>query len=231
MIRLFVEEKLSTGTKFVPDDKKTHYLLHVMRLKEGDEVLLFNGKDGEFLTTLIDVKKKNCALLIGKKTREQTLRSPLILCPALIKKENMDLVLQKATELGVTAIYPLITDRTIVRGFNLERANLIVSEAAEQSERLDKPKIFDPIKLSDLFLKLPEEVIPVFLTERGESGTQLLSDIISPAFIIGPEGGFTEKETAFLLTQKNIVPLHLGDTILRAETASIAILGGFVATR
>ena len=225
MIRLFVQEKLSTGFSFELDEKKTHYLIHVMRLGQNDVVLLFNGKDGEFEATLIQVKKKSCTVLVGEKTKKQTSRPELILCPAIIKKENMDLVLQKTTELGVTKIFPLITDRTVVRGFNLERANLIVQEAAEQSERLDVPVIYEPIRLKDLFLNLPKDATPVFLTERGTSGEKTLFDVDVPAFIIGPEGGFTSAEVNFVLKHQNVVPLHLGDTILRAETASIVAVG------
>lgn len=228
MIRLFVKEKLSTGQGIFLDEKKTHYLIHVMRQKVGDSILLFNGQDGEFQSCLTEVKKKTCQLEVKEQTRDQMARRTLVLCPALIKKENMDLVLEKATELGVTDIYPLITNRTVVRGFNIERANLIVEEAAEQSERLDVPKIFNPVRLEDLFLKLGKEATPVFLTERGKSGSKLLSEIEIPAFIVGPEGGFTDSEINFILSQKNICPLHFGDTILRAETASIAVLGAWV---
>lgn len=228
MIRLFVKENLSTGKRIFLDEKKTHYLIHVMRQKLGDNILLFNGYDGEFEASLIDVKKKVCQLEVKKQTRSQTTRKPLILCPALIKKENMNLVLEKATELGVTAIYPLITNRTVVRGFNIERANLIVEEASEQSERLDVPMIFDPIRLEDLFLKLGENITPVFLTERGQSGSKALTEIDIPAFIVGPEGGFSESEVQFILSQKDVAPIHFGDTILRAETASIAVLGFWI---
>ena len=227
MIRLFVKEKLSTGQELSLDEKQAHYLIHVMRQKEGSEILLFNSVDGEFKAKVSNVKKKNCLLQVDEKTKEFSKRAELILCPSVIKKENMDLVLEKATELGVTKIYPVITNRTVVRGFNIERARLIIQEAAEQSERLDVPEIFEPILLKDLFLKFSKEVTPVFLTERGKTGSKTLSEVKNPAFIIGPEGGFTPDEVDFILCQKNVVPLHLGDTILRAETASIAILGAW----
>lgn len=228
MIRLFVNEKLSTGLKLSLDEKKAHYLIHVMRQKEGDNILLFNGADGEFKATLAEVKKKSCCLTVSEKTRDFQERPELILCPAIIKKENMDLVLEKATELGVTKIYPLITNRTVVRAFNLERARIILREAAEQSERLDIPEIFEPVPLKDLFLKFSQQTTPVFLTERGKTGDKLLPMIKNPAFIVGPEGGFSDSEVDFILSQKNVAPLHLGDLILRAETASIAILGAWL---
>ena len=227
MIRLFVEEKLSTGQELSLDEKQAHYIIHVMRQKEGSEILLFNSIDGEFKAKVCEVKKKSCLLQVFEKTKEFSKRVELVLCPALIKKENMDLVLEKATELGVTKIYPVITNRTVVRGFNIERARLIVKEAAEQSERLDVPEIFEPVSLKDLFLKFSKEITPVFLTERGKTGSKLLSEVKNPAFIVGPEGGFTMDEVDFILQQKNVAPLHLGDTILRAETASIAILGAW----
>lgn len=224
MIRLFVEENLEVSQEINLSEKETHYLIHVMRLKSSDEILVFNGKDGEFKSIVKEISKKKYVLNLIEKTREQKNVSPCILCPSLIKKENMDLVLQKATELGASAIYPVITQRCVIRNFNLERAKSIVKEAAEQSERLDCPVVYEPILLKDLVKKLPENVEIVFLSERGSSDSFTFKEIKIPAFLIGPEGGFTSQEVDFILSQKKVVSLHLGETILRAETASIAIL-------
>ena len=223
MIRLFINEDLFVDKKIIPDEKKAHYLIHVMRLQNGGEVYLFNGKDGEFLSELEIFSKKKCILHVVKKVKDFQKTPPCILCPAIIKKENMDFVLQKATELGVSEIMPVITERTVVRGFNIERAQSIVAEAAEQSERLDCPLVHAPISLMDLFDKLPQNTNVFFLSERGLTDSFEKKDIV-PAFLIGPEGGFTEKEVSFLNNRKEVISLHLGNTILRAETASIAIL-------
>ena len=223
MIRLFVEEDLSEGLTISLDEKKAHYLIHVMRCNAGDEVLLFNGKDGEFQSEILQESKKKFALKIVKKTKDFLPSQPCILCPAIIKKENMDFVLQKATELGVSEVFPIITDRTVVRNFNLERAKSIVAEAAEQSERLDCPIVHEPTVLIDLFKKLPEDATVFFLSERGKT-TYQKTDVKTPIFLIGPEGGFTPKEFQYIEKMSNVKTIHLGTTILRAETASIAIL-------
>lgn len=223
MIRLFVEEDLEEGKVISLDEKKAHYLIHVMRCEVGGEVSLFNGKDGEFQSEILQEAKKKFALKIVEKTKDFLPTQPCVLCPAIIKKENMDFVLQKATELGVSEIFPVITDRTVVRNFNLERAKSIVAEAAEQSERLDCPIVHEPTVLIDLFKKLPEEATVFFLSERGET-TYQKTDIKTPVFLIGPEGGFTPKEVQYIEMRQNTATLHLGTTILRAETASIAIL-------
>lgn len=223
MIRLFINEKLEEGMVFPLDEQKTHYLIHVMRCNAGDEILLFNGKDGEFRGKINQISKKKYACYILEQTRKQEKTPSCILCPAIIKKENMDIVLQKATELGVSEIFPVITERTVVRHFNLERAKLIVAEASEQSERLDCPVIHEPVYLYDLFQKLPQDIALFFLSERGKTSLKKIT-VKRPAFLIGPEGGFTEKEVSYILGQPCVSSIHLGTTILRAETASIAIL-------
>lgn len=226
MIRLFTEEKLFKNQMVVMTEKQMHYIKNVMRLKEGDIVHLFNGIDGEWACSLFFEGKKQLCLDVQKQIRQQEDLSKVVLCFAIIKKENTDLILQKATELGVTEIYPMITDRTVVRGFNLERAKLILTEAAEQSERLSVPVIYEPMKLSMVLNRLPKECTPVYLAERSET-TQKLSKNIIPAFLIGPEGGFSPMENKLLLNHKNMQTVHLGKTILRAETAVFAILSAW----
>ncbi len=223
MIRLFIEEELKEGRVVSLDEKKAHYLIHVMRCNEGDEVFLFNGKEGEFKSKIKQESKKKFSLQLIEKTKEFLETPPCILCPAIIKKENMDFVLQKATELGVSEIYPVITERTVVRNFNLERAKAIVAEAAEQSERLDCPVVHNPILLMDLFQQIPAQSTVFFLSERGQTNYKKV-DVLTPVFLVGPEGGFTLKEVQYIEKHKNTATLHLGATILRAETASIAIL-------
>lgn len=223
MIRLFVSLPLTKGVEILPDEKQTHYLLHVMRLKENDPILVFNGTDGEWQAILRLKNKKTVLLCPKKQTRPQNVLPSCILCPALIKRENMELVFQKATELGVTEIFPVITQRTIVRHLNRERAQAIVIEACEQSERLSCPVVHDPVPLFDLPDCLPAETHILFLSER-DLPSNFISFLGVPAFLIGPEGGFTAEETQWLKNQTRVLPLHLGDTILRAETASIAVL-------
>lgn len=223
MIRLFVSLRLLENKDISLDDKQSHYLMHVMRCRPNDQILLFNGIDGEWRSVLKTGGKKNIIASPIERVREQVFDKPIILCPALIKKENFDFVLQKATELGVTEIRPILTQRTVVRQLNQARAEAIVREAAEQSERLTVPTISKPVSLSQILADLSETTTPVYLSERGITTASVPSE--KPvAFIIGPEGGFTSEEIDMLAHKKGSISCHLGQTILRAETAAIAIL-------
>lgn len=223
MIRLFVESRLHAGAAVVPDEKQIHYLKNVMRCDVGEQVLLFNGTDGEWSAVVSQLDKKRFILAVGYRTREQKALPVTVLCPALIKKEPMDLILQKATELGVTRIRPLITRHTVVRQFNVERARLIVREAAEQCERLCVPQIDTPIYVDDFLQTLMPDETLVFLTERGQTGGSCFTPE-KVCFAVGPEGGWTPDETKRFAAVKNCVSCHLGNTILRAETAALAAL-------
>lgn len=220
MIRLFVEHPLFSDACIPLSEKAHHYLAHVMRCKAKDPVLCFNGQDGEWMGSFQLKGKKQSSLLISKQTRQQQHPDFCALCPAIIKKDNMDFVLQKATELGVTDIYPLITEYTVHPHFNEAHARLIVQEASEQCERLTLPTIHPPVKLPQILTHLPK-CDCFYLAER-TSGQNLPSkgDL---AFFIGPEGGWSQKEIAFF--EKNAFhPLHFSVGILRAETASLSIL-------
>lgn len=223
MIRLFISAPLSECQPFSLDEKQSHYLIHVMRCRVDDRIVLFNGQDGEWMAILKEVSKKSVVVVPTELLRPQTSDKSVILCPALIKKENFDFVLQKATELGVTEIHPILTQRTIVRQLNIGRAEAIVREAAEQCERLSVPTVFEPVTLSQMISDLPSEVRIVYLSERGVSSASIPSDE-TVAFVIGPEGGFTPDEVGMFSRQKGSISCHLGKTILRAETAAIAIL-------
>lgn len=221
MIRLFVDQPLSVKCTVALNEKAHHYLLHVMRCKAGDSLLCFNGKDGEWLASFQPTKKQS-TLSIIKQVRPQQNPSFCALCPALIKKDKMDFVLQKATELGVTDIFPLLTDHTVHGNFNKNHADLIVQEAAEQCERLTLPIIHEPVKLTQILKQLPKTCECYYLAERSSTEIQLPPKG-NLAFLVGPEGGWSEKEKLFL-EKSTCIPLHFSVGILRAETASVAIL-------
>ncbi|MBQ4472052.1 MAG: 16S rRNA (uracil(1498)-N(3))-methyltransferase [Alphaproteobacteria bacterium] len=225
MIRLFVDQHLSKGMSVALTEKTAHYLIHVMRCPNNAEILCFNGKDGEW-SALLEIKnKKQLSLNLIKQTRAQTHPHPCVLCPALIKKDNMDLVLQKATELGVTDIYPLITEHTVHTHFNQTHAEAIVREAAEQCERLDVPTIHPTDKVSTIYQKLCKDYTCCCLSERICADNRL-SPEATVAFFVGPEGGWSKKEMDFF--QKNdCVLCHFDVGILRAETAGIGILAAW----
>ncbi len=224
MIRLFVDHPLAPKMIVPLSEKSIHYLIHVMRCKDQDSILCFNGKDGEWRGILNMPTKKKIALELQEKTREQIKRPPCILCPALIKKDNMDLVLQKATELGATDIYPLLSDHTVHTHFNFSHAESILREAAEQSERLDIPHLHAPEKIAVVHKELASCTC-CCLAERMDKLCALPSKG-SIAFFVGPEGGWSPKEMAFF-KQKNFTFFHSDVGILRAETASIGILAAW----
>lgn len=226
MIRLFVSDVLQQDKNVALTDNQVHYLMHVMRQKEGNLVRVFNGKNGEWEAVIKTLSKKNGEIIPVKQIKCQPISKTIILCPALIKKENMDFVLQKAVELGVSHIYPLITRRTVVNKFNKERANLILREAAEQCERLSVPELSNPVRLKDLLSVLPENTCVVCLAERMEN-TKKIQRQEPIAFCVGPEGGWDKDELKWMTMQPQITFCHLGQEILRAETASVAVLSAF----
>ena len=227
MIRLFVEHDLKGKISVELTVFQTHYLCHVMRLKENDEVACFNGYQGEWLGTLFYQKKK-AYLQIQRQIKKQKNLSESVLCPALIKKEAMDFIWQKATELGVTKIYPIVAERSVVKNFNRTHAVSVVREACEQCERMDIPEIMDVDTLENTIRKVQGKRCLIWLSERGGEPCKCFDKI--PAFFVGPEGGWTEKERK-LLKEKADIEWHLGQTILRAETACLSALAIYLAKK
>ncbi len=222
MIRLFINNSLAQDQVISLNEKQYHYLVHVMRCPNQAQLLCFNGKDGEWEAQLQLPNKKTAKLILLHQTRVQEKPTYCALCPALIKKDNMDMVLQKATELGVTDIYPLISDHAVHVHFNKDHSELIIQEAAEQCERLTLPTIHQPMKLSALLQELPKDCQCYCLAERTQDSAFLPTEG-KLAFFVGPEGGWSEKEKQFF-SKNNFKFLHFDVGILRAETASIAIL-------
>lgn len=222
MIRLFVNSDLAENVSVCATSKQVHYLYHVMRQRVGDTVLLFNGRDGEWQASIKELSKKNGVFVPFVQTREQVEENGAILAVSLIKKDCFDLVLQKATELGVKKIIPLITARTVVHQLGMERAELIVTEASEQCERLTLPIVEKPMQLKSFLNTYVHECSLVYLSERGQTNlSKLSSDAL--CFMIGPEGGWAPEEIK-LFEACQIPALNLGRLILRAETAAIGIL-------
>lgn len=222
MIRLFTTSSLSVGQHVFADENQVHYLFHVMRLKIGDKVLLFNGTEGEFECEITDLNKKAGVFMPLARTREQSMENGPVLAMALIKKDNMDLVLQKATELGVSKIIPIIARRSVLQKMNIQRAKTIVTEAAEQCERLSVPEISEPTDVNTFLSHRADEKI-VYLSERGQTNG-IVKRGEKVCFVIGPEGGWTTQELNAFESHETAVALNLGRLILRAETAAISIL-------
>lgn len=226
--RLFVEAVLGDGVRVAPDDGQSHYLLHVMRAKSGDFVSLFNGRDGEWLARVADVTKRSFALVCEKRTAEQTETPDIWLCFAPIKKTPADYVVQKAAELGVRALLPVFTRRTIVSRINEERMRANAVEAAEQSGRLTVPEIRAAVTLDKLLANWPAERRLLFCDEAGEAPpiAEALNGAVpaSWAVLTGPEGGFDPAEREKIRACRSVTPVSLGPRILRADTAALAAL-------
>ena len=227
-VRLFVEAPLALGMRIAPNDGQAHYLLHVMRAKAGDQLSLFNGRDGEWRVRVVDVSKRSCTLECETQIGLQSEVPDLWLVFAPVKKTPSDYLAQKATELGARVLQPVITRRTIVRRVNAERMRANAIEAAEQSGRVSVPETREAIDLERLLTNWPSERRMLFCDETGEASSiaSALRDASAGpwAIITGPEGGFDPAERDALRTLSNVVPVTLGKRILRADTAALAAL-------
>ncbi len=234
-VRLYVEGPLAEGVRVEPAAEQAHYLLHVMRAKAGSRLALFNGRDGEWAARLAEVTKRGCTLVCDKRLVEQAEVPDLWLVFAPVKKTPADYVTQKATELGVRALQPIITRRTIVRRVNEERMRANAVEAAEQSGRLSVPEVRGAIDLEKLLTSWPKERRIVFCDEAGEAPPIAEALAVAPdgpwAVLVGPEGGFDPAERALIRAQGCVTPVSLGPRILRADTAGLAALAVWQALR
>ena len=220
MNRLYVDKNLKKEEAVLLSAPQSHYLTHVMRLKENEKVQCFNGKQGDW-EAILAKQKKEWVLLPQKQVFPQQHRKECLLCLALIKREPMAYALQKATELGATQIHLIQADRSNNERVNMERLHAIVVEACEQCERNDIPLLFAPTPLKKIIETLSKNTQLVWLSERGTTAGK--NSALPPAFFIGPEGGWSKKEQA-LFQNFNAFSWHLGDTILRAETAALTAL-------
>ena len=221
-IRLFYDKSLSINFSSKLDKSQSHYIYKVMRVGIGQTFSLFN-KNGEWEAKIQNYKDQAVDFLVIKKIRSNENNKEIWLAFAPIKLNYLNLMIQKATELGVTKLIPILTERTIVRKINLARINKIVIEAAEQSNRLDIPKIEKLTKFKN-FLKENKNTNIIF----GDLNTNNIKfdfkDKKPVCVLIGPEGDFTEDERNEIFNQKNITPIKINENILRSETAAITML-------
>jgi 16S rRNA (uracil1498-N3)-methyltransferase len=229
--RLFIEAGLDKNRTVALGAEQSHYLQHVLRMKEGDELRLFNGRDGEWRGVISKTSKRSAEIGLREQLRPPAAESDLWLCCAPIKKAHFDYMIEKATELGVTAIQPLLTARAQIREVNLERCRAIAIEAAEQSERLNIPEIRKPAAFAALIPTWPPDRTLIVCAEWGEAmpiEKALVSlrtkNIPKAAVLTGPEGGLAAEELEALRQVPNAVFVRLGPRILRADTAAIAAL-------
>lgn len=234
--RLYVDSPLAEGQAVGLDHERAHFLRHVLRLDKGDAVAVFNGKDGEWLAEIDGFGKGWCSLAVMDRRRPQADGPDLWLLFAPIKRGRIDFVAEKATEMGVSRLWPVFTRRTDPNRVNTDRLRANAIEAAEQSERLTVPDLSDPVPLEKALAGWPEErtlylcaevgnVRPIAEAVRGHGGGQGGDGSRGPAaFLIGPEGGFAQSELDEICKLPFVVPVGLGPRILRADTAVVAAL-------
>ncbi|OBV11545.1 16S rRNA (uracil(1498)-N(3))-methyltransferase [Erythrobacter dokdonensis] len=230
--RLFVAEALGEGRSVALDGPQAHYLGKVMRVREGDVVILCDDVTGEWAARVTQAGKRDVVLEVAERLRPREAVPDLWLCPALLKKDRFDLVLEKATELGAARIQPMLTRRCVADKLNAERARAITIEAAEQCARTALPALAEPVKLDALLAGWPEDRILFFADENGgePAAAAFTAGMGSPAAILtGPEGGFDDAERAAIRAHPLARPVSLGPRILRGETAAIAALAVWMA--
>jgi 16S rRNA (uracil1498-N3)-methyltransferase len=222
--RLFVDQALGEGLSVTVEG---NYLAAVLRLGPGDQVGLFDDRSGEWRAEIVEAGRKRVTLRVGARLREREQVPDLWLLFAPIKRGRIDWLVEKATELGVARLVPVITRRTIVERVNLERLRAHAIEAAEQCERTALPQLAEPRKLEAALRDWPAERLLYFADEGG--GEPFRTAPGPAAILVGPEGGFTEEERAAIRAMKQARPVSLGPRILRADTAALAAVSLWMA--
>ena len=224
-VRIFVDVPLFAGAEILLDHGQRSYISNVMRIRSGNRIFLFNGQDGEWSCIVKLIKKRHAIVVSESQVRFQpkTLSSDLwMLCP-LIKKNRLNLIIEKSTELGVSRLQPVVTDHTNIVGFNRARARLIAIEAAEQCGRLTVPEINSPSNLESILENWPS-ARPLFWADPKSNSSRVCGPLSSGALMVGPEGGLNDNDLSILQAHPACSAVYLGPRILRVETAAVAML-------
>jgi 16S rRNA (uracil1498-N3)-methyltransferase len=228
MIRLFIPHDLAAGAELALDPGQSRYLAAVMRQIVGDEVLLFNGRDGEWRASITVVGKRAVGVKAQRRERPQAMGPDLDLIVALVKRGRLETIIEKAAELGARRVRLVTTERTNADRARVERLVAIATEAAEQTGRLDVPQVVEPVKLEKLLAGWEPGRRLLFCDEAGEAKPvleALAGQTAGPwGVLVGPEGGFSAKEREMLRALDYATPATLGPRILRADTAAISAL-------
>ncbi len=229
--RLFVDAPLAAGASLELGRDQTNYVLTVMRMKAGEALVVFNGRDGAWMARIADAHRKGAVLEMVVQTEHQTPKSDLWFGFAPLKTGRLDYLVQKATEMGAGVIQPVITRYTQVQKLRADKLLANVIEAAEQCEVLSVPEVPEEISLTELLSHWQQTQglrRLVFCDEAApnHSPVQQLRDLdgLPIGILVGPEGGFSDEERKLLLAQGFVVPISLGPRILRADTAAVAAL-------
>ncbi len=229
--RLYVEKKLSSNIMIYIKNKQHHYLKNVLRIKNQDNILVFDGLTGEWLSKVVSINRDNIVLQVINKTREVKFETDIWLIFAPIKLFRMNITIQKATELGVTRFVPCITKNTNQPKINIRNLKMNIIEASEQSERLLLPSIDEPAKMEKILENFPKDRCLIFCNENYENLPSIYEAVSKKvnhykkwAVLIGPEGGFSEEEADKILSVASTISVSLGERILRSDTATTAAI-------
>ena len=224
-IRLFHPENITENTTGLLSKEHTHYVANVMRLKRGSNLNFFN-KDGEWLSEIIFLDRDRIEVKFLNKVKESSKLSNIELAICLVKKSPMEIILQKATELGVSKIIPIVSERTEVKEINFERANKIVVEATEQSNQLIPPEISEVTKLKDFLKNLDSSSKLLFadINSKDNLKSEVLKEAKTLSVLIGPEGDFSPSERELILANSHVVSFTVSKNILRSDTAVISAI-------
>lgn len=234
MPRLFVDCSLTSNQQMTLPLAQSHYLLQVLRMKAGEDLLLFNGQDGEWAAQIEVVSSKKATLQVKTQTRLQPEADfPISLFFAPLKAHRLEMILEKATEIGVTELIPCLSDRTQVRRLNPTRLEAITREAAEQSNGLTVPFIAPLASLQEqISRKSATQVIffcdlqasDAYFSDQLAQYQDRINEKKAVGVVVGPEGGWSAQDRALLSPFPNVIPVRLGKTVLRAETACFVAL-------
>ena len=224
--RIFVNKSISSNLIIYIKDKQHHFLKNVLRIKVNDEINIFDGITGEWKSTVMSINRENTVLRVTNIINKIKKSNDIWLVFSPIKQHRMSLAIQKATELGVSKIIPCITEFTNIRKINAHNLHDNAIEAAEQSERLDIPRIEKQVDLITLLSNWPEDRKLIYCDEKIKEKRSII-DLLTPfkddenkwAVLIGPEGGFSDSEQELITKSKNVLSVSLGDRLLRSDTA------------
>lgn len=226
--RLYVAAPLDAAARIELGPAQANYLGNVMRLREGDRLLVFDGANGEWLAEIVEAGKKRMKLAVVEAARPQESVPDLWLAFAPVKKGRVDWLVEKSIELGVARLLPVITQRTIVDKLNLERMRAHIIEAAEQCGRTALAEIEEPVKLGAMVKTRDVRRTLYFADESGGEAATMAFQPGPALILIGPEGGFTPDEAALVRAAENSKAISLGPRILRAETAALAAVAAWM---
>jgi len=224
-VRIYLDKKLNLDLDLILEKEDAHYLKNVMRLREGDNVFLFNSKDGEFKGEIISSDKKNTKVKLITKIENINKPGNISLIFSLVKSSKLDYLIQKCTEVGVKSFFPIISEKSVAKNLNIQRIERIIKESCEQSNQLYLPAIHAVEKLEKKLKSLDKNSIVFFadINSSNKKIEEVLKNNKNREFylLVGPEGDFSLKERDLLNSMSNCISISLGQNILRSETAAV----------